>query len=87
MSGYFLWIRGNQTCFGISYCPSLKSAKIRVGGGVCGAHISVNQKEIISKQVKRYRNTAMSKGDIIRAVKTVYGYDQEAVEELVNEVW
>ena len=70
-------------------------AKIRVKstfsdslrGGACGTRISVSQKEIISKQVKRYRNTAMSKGDIIRAVKTVYGYDQEAVEELVNEVW
>ena len=57
------------------------------GGGACGTRISVSQKEIISKQVKRYRNTAMSKGDIIRAVKAVYGYDYEAVEELVNEVW
>ena len=82
---------GGSKCFGKSCFTScflsLKSAKTRVGGGACGTRISVSQKEIISKQVKRYRNTAMSKGDIIRAVKTVYGYDQEAVEELVNEVW
>ena len=57
------------------------------GGGVCSSRISERQKEKIGEHVKSLRNTAMSKGDIVRAVKTVYGYDQEAVEELVNEVW
>ena len=57
------------------------------GGGVCSSRISERQREKIGEHVKSLRNTAMSKGDIVRAVKTVYGYDQEAVEELVNEVW
>ena len=64
-----------------------QSAKIRVGGGAYSTSISERQREKIGEHVKSLRNTAMSKGDIVRAVKTVYGYDQEAVEELVNEVW
>ena len=87
MFGCFFVDPGWFKCFLISCFRSPKSAKIRVGGGAYSTSISERQREKIGEHVKSLRNTAMSKGDIVRAVKTVYGYDQEAVEELVNEVW
>ncbi len=58
-----------------------------MGGGNGGVHLSLKKRKMIQDHVEKYRETAMSKGEIIRAIKTVYGFDLNEIEEVVDEVW
>ena len=62
-------------------------AQTRMGGGDDRPKISDKSKEVIRKHVIKYRDTAMSKNDIMKAIKAVYKFDQDAIEEIVNEEW
>lgn len=57
------------------------------GGGTRSTRLSEESKAIIRNNVKKYKDTAISKNDLMRAIRAVYKLDPNDIEEIVNEVW